>query len=155
MRFRLVALSALTFVLQGCVALSRIVVPVEGADPANSAAVARVDIDTDHPALLRAVDEKPLPGVQVSSRARDFSYVLHPGERVLWLSDVPYGFPFFPQHLKCYAMHANLAAGARYLLRLDGATRRPVPIDAMQHDTVAEGVLVDEPLIYERGCRWQ
>ena len=154
MRFRLVALSALTFVLHGCVALSRGIVPVDGADLADTGAV-RLDIDTDHPVLLRAVDEKPLPGVQVSSRARAFSYVLHPGERVLWLSDVPYGFPFFPQRLKCYVMHANLAAGARYLLRMDGAPRRPVLIDAMQHDTVAEGVLVDEPLIYERGCRWQ
>lgn len=52
-------------------------------------------------------------------------------------------------------MHADLTAGARYLLRMDGAPRRPVLIDAMQHDTVAEGVLVDAPLIYERGCRWQ
>ncbi|WP_304010015.1 hypothetical protein [Methyloversatilis discipulorum] len=52
-------------------------------------------------------------------------------------------------------MHANLAAGARFLLRMDDAMRRPVLIDAMQQNTVAEGVLVDEPLIYERGCRWQ
>jgi hypothetical protein len=142
-------------VLQGCAALSQGIVPVDGADPAAIAAVARVDVDTDHPALLRAVDGKPLPGLQVSSRVRAFSYVLHPGQRLLWLSDLPYGFPFLPQHLKCYVMQVDLAAGARYLLRLDDATRRPVLIDAMQHDTVAEGVLVDEPPIYERGCRWR
>lgn len=142
-------------VLQGCAALSQGIVPVDGADPAAIAAVARVDVDTDHPALLRAVDGKPLPGLQVSSRVRAFSYVLHPGQRLLWLSDLPYGFPFLPQHLKCYVMQVDLAAGARYLLRLDDATRRPVLIDAKQYDTVAEGVLVDEPPIYERGCRWR
>lgn len=154
MRFHRFVLLTLTVALHGCVALTRGIVPVDGADLADTDAV-RLDIDTEHPVLLRAVDEKPLPGVQVSSRARAFSYVLHPGERVLWLSDVPYGFPFLPQHLKCYLMHADLAASGRYLLRMDGAPRRPVLIDAMQHDTVAEGVLVDEPLIYERGCRWQ
>lgn len=154
MRFRRFVLLTLTLALHGCVALTRGIVPVDGADPADTGAV-RLDIDTDHPVLLRAVDGKPLPGVQVSSRARAFSYVLHPGDRVLWLSDAPYGFPFLPQRLKCYVLRADLAAGARYLLRMDDAMRRPVLIDAMQQNTVAEGVLVDEPLIYERGCRWQ
>lgn len=141
--------------LQGCVALTRGVIAVDGADPADSATVARVDIDPDQPALLRAVDGKALPGVQVSNRVRAFSYVLHPGEQVLWLSDVPYGFPFVPQHLKCYVMHADLAAGTLYLLRLDDVTLHPVLIDTTQQRPVAEGVLVDQPLIYERGCRWQ
>lgn len=112
MRFHRFVLLTLTVALHGCIALTRGIVPVDGADLAGTGAV-RLDIDTDHPVLLRAVDEKPLPGVQVSSRARAFSYVLHPGERVLWLSDVPYGFPFLPQHLKCYVMHADLAAGGR------------------------------------------
>lgn len=154
MRFRRFVLLTLTLALHGCVALTRGIVPVDGADPADTGAV-RLDIDTDHPVLLRAVGGKPLPGVQVSSHARAFSYVLHPGDRVLWLSDVPYGFPFLPQRLKCYVLRADLAAGARYLLRMDDAMRRPVLIDAMQQNTVAEGVLVDEPLVYERGCRWQ
>lgn len=154
MRFRRFVLLTLTLALHGCVALTRGIVPVDGADPADTGAV-RLDIDTDHPVLLRAVGGKPLPGVQVSSHARAFSYVLHPGDRVLWLSDVPYSFPFLPQRLKCYVLRADLAAGARYLLRMDDAMRRPVLIDTTRQHPVAKSELVDEPLIYERGCRWR
>jgi len=112
-------------------------------------------VDTDRPVLLRAVDEKVLPGVQVSSRLRSFTYVLHPGVHVLWVSNAPYGLPLIPQRLKCYVIRATLLPGLIYSLRFDVTRQVPILAHLTGAEPDIEGVLVDEPLAFERGCKWQ
>jgi hypothetical protein len=139
----------------GCAALSQSVISVGGANAEDRASVARIAVDTDRPVILRAVDEKFLPGVHVSSRLRSFTYALLPGNHVLWVSDTPAGIPFIPQRLKCYIMHITLSAGADYDLRFDTASQKPVLRHTAGSEPAVEGILVDEPLVIERGCKWQ
>src|SRR5512147_2547855 len=73
----------------GCAALSQSTVSVDGASDMDPSRIARVSVDPDRPVLLRGVDSKLLPGVQVSSRLQVFTYVLPPGTHSLWLSSVP------------------------------------------------------------------
>ena len=139
----------------GCASLSASVISVDGADPADHAHIARIAVNADRPVLLRAVDGQHLSGVHVSSRVRSYTYALRPGSHVLWLSNVPYGIPFLPQHLKCFVMHATLSAGATYELRFDADTQKPVLKHSAADEPDIEGRLVDEPFIFERGCKWQ
>jgi hypothetical protein len=145
----------LAALVAGCAALSQSVVSVGGARAEDRASVARIAVDTERPVLLRAVDEKPLASVQVSSRLRSFTYVLLAGNHVLWLSDTPYGIPIVPQRLKCYVMQTMLSAGADYELRFDPALQKPVLRHVANREPSVEGILVDEPLVLERGCKWR
>jgi hypothetical protein len=145
---------ALLAVTAGCAALSRSMIFVDGASPDNPDAVARVAVDTERPVVLRAVDEKALPDIRVSSRLRSVTYVLRPGTHVLWASSAPYGLPLVPQRLKCYVIRAGFVAGAVYTLRFDVHRQAPVLGSPTAPEPQVMGVLVDEPLISERGCKW-
>ena len=114
-----------------------------------------VTVDTDRPVLLRAVDKQHLLGVQVSSSLRAFTYVLTPGEHVLWLSSAPYGLPFVPQRLKCFVLTVSLLAGSSYTLRSDDGNQAPILTNEAGGQPDVAGMLVDEPLVLERGCKWQ
>lgn len=148
------AIPILSALVTGCAPLSKSVQSVEGADPAALDSVARIAIDTGHPVLLRAVDEKFLPGIQVSSQLRSFTYVLHPGTHVLWVSSAPYGLPLVPQRIKCYVFNARLNAGSSYTLRFDSPSQVPILASTAGTEPEVVGTLVDEPLVIERGCKW-
>mgnify|MGYP007060373240 FL=1 len=139
----------------GCAALSHSFVSVGDASPETPAAIALVTVDTDRPVLLRAVDKQHFIGVQVSSKLRAFTYVLTPGEHVLWLSSAPYGLPFVPQRLKCFVLTVSLLAGSSYTLRSDDGNQAPILTNEAGGQPDVAGMLVDEPLVLERGCKWQ
>lgn len=155
LRPRALVTLTLAFLIAGCAALTQSVISVGGAGAGDGASLARIAIDPDRPVLLRAVDQKMLPGVQVSSRVRAFTYELPAGSHVLWVSSTPYGLPFIPQRLRCYVMQVTLSPGADYDLRFDRASQKPVLSHAASSEPAVEGVLVDEPLVTERACRWQ
>jgi hypothetical protein len=152
---RAATLASLAFSIAGCAPLSQSVVAIGGASPAASDAVARIDIDTEHPVLLRAVDETFLSSIQVSSKLRSFTYVLHPGSHALWVSSAPYGLPLTPQRLKCFVINAKLSAGSSYTLRINVPAQTPVLAHSTGSEPQVTGSLVDEPLILERGCKWR
>lgn len=141
--------------VSACAPLSQSVHSIEGANPEAIESVARLAVDAVHPVLLRAVDEKYLPNVQVSSALRSFTYVFHPGVHVLWLSSTPYGLPLIAQRIKCFTLDSRLAAGHTYTLRFDVAAQVPVLSPAAGDEPEVLGALVDEPLIMERGCKWR
>lgn len=147
--------SLLVALLAACAPLSQSVQSIEGANPEAGGSVARLTVDTIHPVLLRAVDETFLAGVQVSSALRSFEYVLHAGSHVLWVSSAPYGLPLVPQRVKCYVLNVRLSAGSSYTLRFDVQTQVPVLAHQASSEPQVVGVLVDEPLVLERACRWR
>lgn len=73
----------------------------------------------------------------------------------MWLSSVPYGLPFLPQHLKCYVLSAMLLPGSTYELRFDAAKDVPVLASSVESKLDVEGQLVNKPFILERGCQWR
>ncbi|QKS27515.1 MAG: hypothetical protein HT579_00155 [Candidatus Accumulibacter similis] len=139
----------------GCAALSHSFVSVGDASPETPATVALVTVDTDRPVLLRAVDKQHFLGVQVSSKLRAYTYALTPGEHVLWLSSAPYGLPFVPQRRKCFVLTVSLLAGSSYTLRSDDGNQAPILTNEAGGQPDVAGMLVDEPLVLERGCKWQ
>jgi len=112
-------------------------------------------VDPGRPVLLRAVDEEFLPSIQVSNYLRQITYVLPPGRHVLWLSEVPAGIPFIPQHINCFTMLVTLVAGEIYDLELGSPEMVPTLRESESAEEVAVGVLVDRAFLMERGCRWQ
>lgn len=149
------ALSTLLSLVAGCAPLSQAFLPIGGANPDSPASVARITVDAEHPVLLRAVDEKFLSSIQLSSKLRSFAYALHPGTHVLWVSSAPYGLPLVPQHLKCFVLSTTLSAGSFYTLRFDVPAQVPVLAHATGVEPEVVGHLVDQPLILERGCKWK
>lgn len=152
---RLLSGLALAGGLAGCAVLPRSEIPVDGAPHAEDAEVARISIHPGKPVLLRAVDEKLLASIQISNYLRPLTYVLRPGTHVLWLSEPPAGIPFLPQRVNCHVMSVNLAPGTSYVLELDSRGSQPTlrRVDSVSPDSV--GVVVDRPLLIERGCKWQ
>lgn len=145
----------LVALVTACAPLSQSVQSIGGANPEAVGSVARLAVDTTHPVLLRAVDGTFLTSVQVSSALRSYAYVLHAGPHVLWVSSAPYGLPLVPQRIKCYVLDVRLSPGASYTLRFDVPTQVPVLARAASPEPEAVGVLVDEPLVFERACRWR
>jgi hypothetical protein len=117
--------------------------------------VARIAVDPARPVLVRGVDDVLLPGVHVSNHLRPLAYLLPAGAHVLWLSEVPYGIPFLPQHINCFVMLVDLAAGADYELRLDSRMGLPVLVRPGAESAEATGRFVDRPFLPERGCQWR
>jgi hypothetical protein len=70
------------------------------------------------------------------------------------VSNVPYGFPLIPQRLKCYVIRATLLPGLVYSLRFDVTRQVPILAHLAGAEPDIEGVLVDEPLVFDRGCKW-
>jgi hypothetical protein len=101
------------------------------------------------------VDEELLPSILVSNHLRSLTYVLHPGRHVLWLSELPYGIPFLPQHINCFVIQVTLAAGSGYDLRLDPKTKLPLLFRTGATEPEAMGEIVDRPFLLERGCQWR
>jgi hypothetical protein len=140
------------FLACGCAALSSSVIPIDGASPDDSGAVARITLAN---ALLRAVDEKLIPGVQVPSALRSYTYVLAPGRHSLWVSSVPHGLPWLPQRISCYVFDVVLAPGSSYVLDVDARTEVAILSGSEPSGSPAIGVLVDKPFVMERSCRWR
>jgi hypothetical protein len=152
---RLVVSLLLAGAFAGCAVLPSAEIRIDGATHAADLEAARISIHPGKPVLIRAVDERLLPSIQVSNYLRPITYVLPPGEHVLWLSEPPAGVPFLPQRVSCYVMRATLVANTAYVLELNKQimlpTLRKVSLDEL--DSV--GVVVDRPLLIERGCKWQ
>ena len=95
-----------------------------------------------------------LPSIQVSNYLRSLTYALPSGRHTLWLSELPYGFPFILQRIDCYTMEVNLAPASHYTLRLDPKARLPLLLRSETLEIEAVGRVVDRPVLAERGCRW-
>lgn len=152
---RALALWLAPAVLSGCAPLSRSVVPVDGASPEDIAAVSMLTVDSQHPLLLRGVDERPLPVVRVPSALRTWSFAVSPGRHTLWISTVPYGHPLIPQFIRCYVMDVSLEPGSSYVLRYEPARELALLLRPDDSEPRATGQLVDRPLMLARDCRWQ
>ena len=143
---------SVAFALAACSALVQSVVSIDGAEASSSSPISRVLVDEVHPVILHAVDEKPLPSLQVSNKLRSVTYLFRPGQHELWVSSAPYGLPLVPQRIKCFIINATLSASAEYHLAFDAS--KGVPILSSESTSV-EGALVDQPLVIERGCKWR
>jgi len=130
-------------------------VQVSGAQPDDTSNASTLRIDPAEPVLLRAVDGALLPSVQVSNHLRPLAYSLPAGTHILWLSELPYGFPFVPQYIDCFVMQVTLIPGSRYNLRLDPRLKLPVLSRGGTAEAEAVGKVVDRPLLIERGCQWR
>lgn len=139
----------------GCAVLRGTEIHIDGTLTKDSAEVARIAVHPGKPVLLRAVDEEFLASIQVSNYLRPITYVLTPGRHVLWLSEVPAGIPFIPQHINCFTMLVTLVAGKDYDLELGSPEKVPTLRRSDSAEEVAVGVLVDRAFLMERGCRWQ
>ena len=147
-----VLLAPILACLGACGSLTQSIVSVDSAGASADSPVCRIHVDESRPVILHAVDRKPLPGIQVSNTLRSVTYHLHPGVHELWLSSAPYPFPFVPQRIKCFVLQAACSAGTGHRLWFD--TVREVPVLSAGALTI-DGVLVDQPLLLERGCRWR
>lgn len=146
---------AVLLLLGGCAMFSNQVINVDGAHDVNDASASFISISTDQPAILRAVDEKMLPGIDVPNAFRSLAYVLEPGTRVLWLSSVPAGIPLVPQRIACYVLKATMIAGARYTLYIDPKTELAGLMREGGTEPPIMGQLVDNPFVFQRNCRWK
>ena len=125
-----------------------------GAPVDDLSRVAQVSERSDHPLLLRGLDQVPLDAVRVPSVFNDDVYLLAAGQHTLWLMSMPYGHPLVPQKIRCYVIEATLEAGTRYRLE-EGAGKQAF---LSRDDTgvrVALGRLVDERWVFSGSCRWQ
>lgn len=151
---RLLALLLASAALAACAPLTHSLVALDGADTGNLAAVAVLDNDERQPLLVRGIDGQPIDAIRVPTVFRDWSFVVAPGPHRLWLSSVPYGHPFVPQFIRCYAMEVSLTPGGRYILRHDVEHERALLLRPGKTQPEAVGHLVDKPFMIERSCRW-
>jgi hypothetical protein len=139
----------------GCAAVLTAETVVDGVDRSDSTKQARISLDPTKPVLLHAVDGRFLGSLQVSNLLRPVTYALRPGHHVLWVSEVPAGIPFLPQHINCFVMKLTLDAGSSYHLEQDPRSKLPTIRREGTPHLEAVGVLVDRAFLLERGCKWQ
>jgi hypothetical protein len=142
-------------VLGSCAPLSHKVISIDGTSTENLATVSMLSVDLKHPLLLVGLDGELLQAVRFQSAFRTWSFVVSPGEHILWVSNVPYGLPLIPQRRRCYAMDVFLEPGSHYILREDPTDELVLLLPQGGSKPVASGRLVDNPLIFERDCRWK
>ncbi len=152
---RWLALGAIVLWLSACTHLPRTLVAVDDAPVDNLADVAQLVEDDDDPLLLRGFDGAALPSLRVPSLLNRYAYVVRAGHHALWVVGTAYPHPLIPQRLHCYVIEAKFAAGARYRLWEDVATRSALLLNDDTGTPVATGRLVDEPWVFLRGCHWQ
>lgn len=152
---RLLALLLASAALAACAPLTHSLVSLDGADTSDFAAVSLLDNDASQPLLVRGIDGQPIDAIRVPTVFRDWSFVVAPGMHRLWLSSVPYGHPFVPLFIRCYAMEVSLTPGGRYILRHDVEHDRALLLRPGNDQPAAVGTLVDKPFVFERACRWQ
>lgn len=136
----------------GCAVLPEAVIAIGDASAHAADRVARITVDTRHPAVVHAVDGTPV-GVQVAMALRPVHYLLPPGVHTLWVSSAPAGLPWLPQRIHCYVLEATFGAGA-YALRFDEGAHAPVLTGPEGVGAAVQGRLVDAPWVMERRCRW-
>lgn len=140
--------------ISGCAPLSHSRISLDGSATDAPSAVATLELDPDHPLILRGLDATPIRPLRVPSALRTWSFSVKPGRHLLWASSVPYGLPLLPQSMRCYAIDVQLEAGAQYVLRHDADRRHALVVRRGAAAPEAIGRLVDEPSIMERSCRW-
>ena len=140
--------------ISGCAPLSHSRISLDGSATDAPSAVATLELDPDHPLILRGLDATPIRPLRVPSALRTWSFSVKPGRHLLWASSVPYGLPLLPQSMRCYAIDVQLEAGAEYVLRHDADRRHALVVRRGAAAPEAIGRLVDEPSIMERSCRW-
>lgn len=127
----------------------------ESTPSADEPELSRVLVSAGHPVIVRGVDAKLLSTIQISNYLRPLTYHFRVGKHVLWLQEPPAGIPFIPQRVSCYTMQVELFVGVSYVLELNTELMLPVLRKANDESPVAVGVIVDQPLLVQRGCKWQ
>lgn len=140
--------------LGGCAHVPPSLIPVNDAPLDDPAGVARLNERAKNPLLLRGVDQQPLESLRTPASWKDYDYVLEAGRHTLWVKSMPYGYPPFPQRIRCYVIEVELAGGIRYRLKEDLSQKRALLLHADTGDEIASGPLVDEPWVFSRTCRW-
>lgn len=140
--------------LAGCAHIPESHIPLGGAPDNDLTQVAQIVEDPEHPLLLRGLDGVALRSLRVPSAFTNYAYLVRPGRHVLWVVNAPYGYPIFPQKLRCYVVHAELAQGTRYRLKEDSRAKRALLLKDDTGAAVSAGELVDEPWVFARDCRW-
>jgi hypothetical protein len=147
-------LVALVALLNGCTPVAPTLVRLDDAQNSRGSEAAVLEVDRTHPLLLRGVDGIPLAAIRIPNAVRSWSYALAPGPHELWFSSVPYGHPLVPQSVRCYVVEATFEPRGRYVVGVDPTLHIPLIVRADSKEAVAKGTLVDEPLVFERSCRW-
>ena len=129
-------------------------VSLDGSSIENPAAVATISVETTNPLLIVGLDGKLLESVRFQSAFRTWSYVMSPGKHVLWLSSTPYGY-LFPQRHRCYSMEVFVSPDVKYVLKEIPGEKRAMMLFQAGGKPVTTGELVDNPWVFERGCRWE
>jgi len=140
--------------LAGCAPLAPDLIPLGEATTDNLSRVGLLHEDSNHPAILRGVDGRPLESVRMPTPITNYAYVLTPGRHTLWMKGLPYPHPLIPQHIYCYSMAITVERGGQYVLVEDRDNNRAVAVNEKTRQIVAIGPLVDKPWMFERDCHW-
>ena len=153
-RMFLPTLALTVSLLGGCAHSPPSLIPVNDAPLDDPARVARLNERAKNPLLLRGVDQQPLESLRTPSSWNDYDYVLKAGKHSLWVKSMPYGYPPIPQRIRCYVIEVELVGGMRYRLMEELSPKRALLLRADTGEQVASGLLVDEPWVFSRTCRW-
>lgn len=154
-RMRSLLLSLTIVVIGGCASLSHKIVSLDGSSVDSPDKIATIDVETRNPLLIHGLDGELLTPVKLQSAFRTWSFVVSPGHHVLWLSSTPYGHPLVPQRHRCYSMEVFLSPGGKYVLSELPGQKRALLLPQAGGSPIAIGKLVDNPWVFERGCRWK
>lgn len=154
-RMRVFPLLLAVISIGGCASLSHEFFSLDGSSTANPDKVATIDVEADNPLLIQGLDGKLLESVKFQSAFRTWSFVVSPGRHILWLSSTPYGHPLVPQRHRCYSMEVFLSPGGKYGLREMPGKKCVQLLLQAGRVSVATGQLVDNPWVFESGCRWK
>jgi hypothetical protein len=149
------ALALVTMGLSACAHMPQSLIALDGAPVDDLSQVAQVSEHSDHPLLLRGLDQVPLDTLRVPGGLSEYVYVLKAGRHTLWVMSMPYGHPLMPQKIRCYVIEVVLAAGTRYRLLEDTGRQMAGVLSDATGEGVAWGRLVDEPWVFSGSCRWQ
>lgn len=152
---RVLLLLLVSIALSSCAPLSHKVISLNGTGTENPVNSPIIDVDLTHPLLLVGLDGNQLSSVEFQSQFRTYSFIISPGKHVLWLSNVPYGLPLIPQRLRCYSMDVILEPSSKYILKEAPMEKIALLLPQSGGVPVASGRLIDNPLVFERRCRWR
>lgn len=154
-RLSLAVLAITTCCLFGCTHEPPSLIPLDGSSVNNISAVAQVVEDRDFPIILRGLDGVLLKGIRVQTPFNKYTYVMQAGPHIFWGISSPYPHPLIPQRIRCYVIEATLVEGMKYRLVEEAGVKNALLVNDTTGENVAIGKLVDEPWVFERGCRWK
>lgn len=144
----------LAILLTCCACAQRSLISLDGSQTIDLTRVALIVEDQNFPALFRGLDGVPLDSMRVPTVFGRYAYVMSPGPHMFWLKGSPYPHPLVPQRIRCYTMHVELQPGVGYILKEETADNKVLLVREDTGETVSTGELVDEPLVFQRDCKW-